>query len=183
MQTYYDFATRQWVTRLPNGTTRPASVDEATKAGAPAPTPDAGSGPGGTSSSSDSMRWVTGYKPPSTDPYQNWLSADPGSRSYRYLTGDLKQYYEQHPDEAYRQYTNAEFGDRQTPLLDYARGRYQDYWAQYIKASEADPAGGAGWTDYQTNNLANQIRQSFNMQSPTQKGYSLTFMPAGRTTF
>jgi hypothetical protein len=154
----------------------------------PAPVVPPGTGPGHWQSPGGGQPpvWVpdpqTGGTGPPPDPYQDWLSGDASSRSYRYFTPDLKQYYEQHPDEAYRQYTGSEFGDRQTPQSDYARSRYNDYWAQYIQASEADPTGGAGWTDYLTNNLAGKIRQSFTMQSPSQKGYSLMFQPSGRVT-
>lgn len=125
---------------------------------------------------------VVAPSPPATDPYTNWMSSDPSSRSYRYFSPDLKQYYEKNPDQAYRQYVTGEFGDRQTPLADYARGKYNDYYAQYIQASEADPTGGSAYTDSLTNGLAAKIRNSFNMQSPTQKGYSLLYQPAGRWT-
>jgi hypothetical protein len=118
---------------------------------------------------------------PAPDPYQNWQSSDAGSRSWRYIADPAtKAYYEQHPDEAYRQYTTAEFGDRQTPLLDYARGHYNDYFADYLKNSEGN--ANLMYVDTLNNNLAQKIRNSFSLQSPTQKGYALMFQPAGRVT-
>lgn len=118
--------------------------------------------------------------PAAPDPYQGWLGSDPGSRSYRYFDTGTRNYYEQHPDEAYRQYVNSEFGDRQTPLADYARGHYNDYWAQYVQASEGNDK--LMYTDTLTNGLADKIRSSFSLQSPTQKGYQLMFQPGGRIT-
>jgi hypothetical protein len=119
--------------------------------------------------------------PAAPDPYQGWLSSNAGSRSYRYFAPDLQQYYEQHPDEAARQYFDSQFGTRDTPIANYARSNYDRYWSDYIRASETNP--NMHFTDYLTNNLAGQIRNSFNLQSPTQKGYSLVWQPAGRNTF
>jgi hypothetical protein len=56
------------------------------------------------------------------------------------------------------------------------------FYADYLKWSEGDKSGQRTFGDTLTNNLAQQIRDSFAMQSPTQKGYALTFQPGGRLT-
>jgi hypothetical protein len=118
---------------------------------------------------------------PAPDPYQNWQSSDAGSRSWRYIADPAtKKFYEDNPEQAYRQYLGDTFGERQTPLADYARGHYSDYYAQFLRTTEGNPDH--MWVDDLNNNLAQKIRNSFSLQSPTQKGYQLMFQPAGRVT-
>jgi hypothetical protein len=125
--------------------------------------------------------YVAPAAPAAPDPYQNWQSSDAGSRSWRYFDDPAtKTYYEQHPDDLYRQYVGDQFGTRQTPLADYAKGHYNDYWADYLRASEGD--SNLMYADTLNQNLAQKIRNSFSLQSPTQKGYALMFQPSGRVT-
>ncbi len=119
--------------------------------------------------------------PAPLDPYQSWLSKPSGSRAYRYIGDDAtKKFYEDNPAQAWQQFTSQEFGNRQTPQSEYAQSQYGRYYADYLRWSEGDTTGQRNWTDYQTNDLAGQIRNSFTMQSPTQKGYNLLYQPAGR---
>lgn len=120
--------------------------------------------------------------PAAPDPYQQWLSSDPGSRPYRYFDETAKEFYDDNPTNAWGQYVDASFGTRDNPMTQYARGQYQRYYDSYLKASEL-AQGGTTYTDTLTGDLAGQIRRSFNLQSPNQKGYNLMWQPSGRTIF
>jgi hypothetical protein len=126
--------------------------------------------------------YVAPAAPAAPDPYQNWQSSDAGGRSWRYIGDTDKTFYEDNPSQLYQQYLTDEFGGRQTPLAQYAGNQYGRYYADYLKWSEGDKSGQRMFGDTLTNNLAQQIRNSFSLQSPTQKGYNLMFQPSGRMT-
>jgi len=122
-------------------------------------------------------------EPPPPDPYATWLSKPTGERSWRYIADDAtRKFYEDNPTQAWQQYNTDQFGDRNTPMADYAKNQYGRYYADYLRWSEGDATGQRTWTDYQTTDLAGKIRDSFTMQSPNQKGYNLLFSPSGRVT-
>lgn len=110
-------------------------------------------------------------------------------QSYRWYEPDVREFYEANPTQAYQGFLQFGFGDNQRPLLDYARSYYNRAYADALRGQEASTAtpgqvtpegNGPHWTDYLTPDLVNQIRQSFNMQSASNRGVTNTFMPAGR---
>ena len=110
-------------------------------------------------------------------------------QSYRWYEPDTRTFYEDNPTQAYQGFLGWGFGDRQRPLLDYAKSLYGQTYAAALRGEEAatavpgqvtPPGQGAQWTDYLTPDLVNQIRQGFNMQSASNRGVNLTFMPQGR---
>lgn len=112
-------------------------------------------------------------------------------QSYRWYEPDVRETYEADPRLAYQGLVDWGFGDRQRPLLAYARNFYDTAYAAAMAGQEGADAPipgqvtpsptGAHWTDNLTPELVYQIRQSFQMQSPSMKGYAIRYMPQGRT--
>jgi hypothetical protein len=113
-------------------------------------------------------------------------------QSYRWFEPDTKEFYEDNPTQAYQGFLDWGFGDRERPLAQYARGYYSRAYADALAGQEGaegvaagqttPPSGGAHWVDYLTPELVYTIRQSFNMQSASNRGVVNQYMPAGRMT-
>lgn len=110
-------------------------------------------------------------------------------QSYRWYEPDVRGVYEDNPTSAYQGFLQYGFGDNQRPLLDYAKSYYSRAYANALAGEEGatsvpgqvTPSGnGPQWVDYLTPDLVNQIRQSFQMQSASNRGVTNTFMPQGR---
>lgn len=152
--------------------------------------------------------WWGGRNPYTGDPYQDAYgrhqqqmvrdaNGNPAwwggvEQSYRYFEPDTKASWEAIPQLAYQQFTDWGFGDRERPLAQYARGYYQRAYADAMAGELAyaplaagqihGPSNGPTWVDYLTPELVYTIRQSFNMQSASNRGVVNQFMPAGRQT-
>lgn len=110
-------------------------------------------------------------------------------QSYRWFEPDTREFYEANPTQAYQGFLDFGFGDRNRPLLDYAKSQYSRAYAAALRGQEAStavpgqvtpPGQGPHWTDYLTPDLVYQIRQGFNMQSASNRGVTNQFMPQGR---
>ena len=114
------------------------------------------------------------------------------NQSYRWYEPDVKEFYEENPAQAYQGFLDWGFGDRERPLAQYARGYYARAYADALAGQEGanglaagqvtPPSGGSHWVDYLSPNLVYQIRQSFQMQSASNRGVVNQWMPAGRMT-
>lgn len=92
----------------------------------------------------------------------------------------VKHYYEDNPEEGYRQYLGDLFGNIESPLLKYARAFFPQARAQYLRASETDP--GLMWVDTLGGDLQGQLRSLFYQQPASARGETLWFAPQGRMT-
>lgn len=121
------------------------------------------------------------------------------NQSYRWFEPDVRGFYEDNPQQAYQQFLGWGFGDRERPLQQYARGYYGRAYADAMAAQEgqtalaagqiappsgqpARPGQGGNWVDYLSPDLVYQIRQSFTMQSASNRGVTNVYMPSGRMT-
>lgn len=143
--------------------------------------PSAVANPGGQSTPGGAA--APGAGPPAPpDPYQNWLKSDANTRTYRYFDEGAQEFYESNPTNAWGQYVSAMFGDRATPFLNYAQGKYSQYYNEYLKNSEANAGAQTSWSQSLTQKNADDIRRAFGMEVASVRGVTNPFMPSGRFT-
>lgn len=130
--------------------------------------------------------WQPGGRGPAWGSPGGWQAG--ADQSYRWYEPDVREFYEENPQQAYQGFLGFGFGNRERPLLDYARSQYSTNYAAALRGQESGgapnqtvpPGTGAQWTDYLTPDLVYQLRQGFAMQTASNRGITNTFMPAGR---
>jgi hypothetical protein len=142
-----------------------------------------------TPSSPGEAAWSHAWQPPQVHAKGLPWSGQ-ANESYRWFEPDVREYYEANPTQAYQGFLDYGFGGQERPLLQYARNFYGRAYAAAMRGEEgadapatgqvAPPTQGAHWTDYLTPQLVYAIRESFQAQSPSAKGYAIQWMPTGR---
>lgn len=62
------------------------------------------------------------------------------NESYRWYEPDVREFYESNPTQAYQGFLQWGFGDRERPLLDYARNYYGEAYAAALRGQEGSVA-------------------------------------------
>lgn len=125
-----------------------------------------------------------------------WRDGTPGSVDVN--DPGVTSWAESNPAEWWQQWNNDMFGQRQsdgttnlrdTPLNRYAQNQFGKLYADYMRlAQETNQNIKNGnyqgdevtWANFLEKDMADTLRNSFSMQSPNQKGYELSWLPAGR---
>lgn len=109
-----------------------------------------------------------------------WDDADPNTRSWRYFDDPLKRFYNDNKNAAFGQWLDDSAGFQQTPLRAYLQQNFNRSVQEYYRANEQNP--NLMYTDTLSGGWLDKLRQSFQMQSPSVKGYAIQHQAAGRYT-